>query len=120
MPTAIEIRKTALALDGVTEVDHFGRPSFRTKKRIFAVIRPDGLYLHLPDERKEFLFEADPKTFVKFMWGKRSNVIVDVKRVGKRELDALIREAWESVKPVPKSPGAKRGKEATRKSRRRN
>jgi hypothetical protein len=102
VPTATEIRKTALALDGVTEIDHFGRPSFRTKKRIFAVVRPDGLYLHLPDERKEFLFEADPKTFVKFMWGKRSNVIVDLKRIGKRELDALIREAWESVKPANK------------------
>jgi hypothetical protein len=106
MVTAAEIRKTALALDGVTEVDHFDRPSFRTKKRIFAVIRPDGLYLHLPDERKEFLFEADPKTFVKFMWGKRSNVIVDLKRIGKRELDALIREAWESVKPAAKQQPA--------------
>ena len=102
MPTAAEIRRTALALEGVIEIDHFGRPSFRTKKRIFAVVRPDGLYLHLPDERKEFLFEADPKTFVKFMWGKKANVIVDLKRIGKRELDALIREAWESVKPADK------------------
>jgi len=93
MATSTEIRKAALALEGVTEVDHFGRPSFRTKKRIFAVIRPDGLYLHLPEERKEFLYEADPKTFVKFMWGKRSNVIVDLKRIQKRELDALVREA---------------------------
>ena len=117
MATAAEIRKTALALVGVTEVDHFGRLSFRTKKRIFAVVRPDGLYLHLPDERKEFLFEADPKTFVKFMWGKRSNVIVDLKRIGKRELDALIREAWENAKPLAKSPVVKRGKRATRKSR---
>src|SRR5690242_17365604 len=103
MPSAADIRKAALALDGVTEVDHFGRPSFRTKKRIFAVVRSDGLYLHLPEERKEFLFEADPKTFVKFMWGKRSNVIVNLSRVGKRELDTLIREAWDTVKPAPKS-----------------
>ena len=42
----------------------------------FAVIRPDGLYLHLPPERNEFLFEADPKTFVKFMWGKSAVLIV--------------------------------------------
>src|SRR5262249_17342775 len=118
MPTPTEIRKTALALDGVTEVDHFGRPSFRTKKRIFAVIRPDGLYLHLPDERKEFLFEADPKTFVKFMWGKRSNVIVDLTRIGRRELDALIREAWESVKPVAKKATSARRRSAPRTSRR--
>jgi hypothetical protein len=118
MPTAAEIRKSALALDGVTEVDHFGRPSFRTKKRIFAVIRPDGLYLHLPDERKEFLFEADPKTFVKFMWGKRSNVIIDLKRVGKRELDALIHQAWESVKPTNKRSAVSVTRKTARKRKR--
>jgi hypothetical protein len=117
VPSAQDIRRTALSLDGVNEVDHFGRPSFRTKKRIFAVVRPDGLYLHLPEERKEFLFEADPRTFVKFMWGKRSNVIVDLKRIQKRELDALICEAWESAKPAAKVPGAKGGRRAPRKAR---
>ena len=76
MVSSPDIRKIALALDGVTEIDHFARPAFRTTKRIFAVIRPDGLFLHLPDERKEFLFEADPKAFVKYMWGKTANVIV--------------------------------------------
>ncbi len=106
MPTPAEVRKIALALDGVTEVDHFGRPSWRTKKRIFAVMRPDGLYLNLDDERKEFLFAADPKTFVKYMWGKRSNVIVQIERVGKVELAALIREAWEKNRPVPKAKKA--------------
>jgi hypothetical protein len=108
MATAADIRKFALALDGVSEVDHFGRPSFRTKKRIFAVIRDDGLFLHLPDERKEFLFEADPKTFVKFMWGKRANVIVQPARVPKPELAALIREAWEFNLPPPPKVKKKR------------
>src|SRR5215469_9369847 len=103
MATAAEIRKTALALEGVIELDHFGRPSYRTKKRIFAVMRPDGLYLHLPDERKEFLFEADPRTFVKFMWGKRSNVIVQIDKLGSRELEALIRESWETNRVMPKT-----------------
>lgn len=106
MHKTADIRKIALALDGVTEVDHFGRPSFRTKKRIFAVVRPDGLYLHLPEERKEFLFEADPKTFVRFMWGKKSNVIVNLSRISKRELERLIREAWETVRPVPRKTAA--------------
>jgi hypothetical protein len=103
MPTAADIRKIALALDGVSEIDHFARPAFRTQRRIFAVIRPDGLFLHLPDERKEFLFEADPKTFVKYMWGKTANVIVQPERISKAELTALIREAWEfSLPPPPK------------------
>ncbi len=116
MPTEADVRKIALALDGVTEVDHWGRPSWRTKKRIFAVLRPDGLYLNLDDERKEFLFEADPKTFVKYMWGKTANVIVQIGRVSKTELSALIREAWEKNKPPPpkttktpaRKPSAKR------------
>jgi hypothetical protein len=106
MASASDIREIALALDGVAEIDHFARPAFRTKKRIFAVIRPDGLYLNLPDERKEFLFEADPATFVKYMWGKTANVIVQPGRVSKKELAALVREAWEFNLPPP--PKAKR------------
>ena len=98
----------ALSLDGVSEIDHFARPAFRTTKRIFAVIRPDGLFLHLPEERKEFLFEAEPKTFVKYMWGKTANVIVQPARVSRKELEALIREAWEFNLPPP--PKAKRTK----------
>jgi hypothetical protein len=111
MPTPADVRKIVLALDGVSEIDHFARPAWRTKKRIFAVMRPDGLYVDLPDERKEFLFEADPKIFVKYMWGKRANVIVQIDKIGRRELEALIREAWEKNKAAPKKktkPSAKR------------
>jgi len=101
VPTPADVRELALALDGVTEVDHFGRPSWRTKKRIFAVMRPDGLWINVPEERKEFLLEADPKTFVKFMWGKRSNVIVQIDRISVKELASLLREAWEHSAPTP-------------------
>ncbi|MGZ5932579.1 MAG: MmcQ/YjbR family DNA-binding protein [Rhizomicrobium sp.] len=106
MPTPADVRKFALSLEGVTEIDHFARPAYRTAKRIFAVMRPDGLYLNLDDERKEFLFEADPKVFVKYMWGKRSNVIVQIGKIGRRELEALIREAWAKNRPVPKKAKA--------------
>jgi hypothetical protein len=116
MPLPSEIRKIALALEGVSEIDHWSRPAWRTKKRIFAVMRPDGLYLNLPEERKEFLFAADSKTFVKYMWGKTANVIVQVDRVSKKELAALIREAWEHNRP-PDKP-AKRASKSTSSSRR--
>jgi len=115
MPTTADIRKIALALEGVTEVDHFARPAFRTTKRIFAVIRPDGLYLNLPDERKEFLFEADPETFVRYMWGKTANVIVQPERISKAELAALIREAWDFNRPAPKKPAKAARQKRTRK-----
>jgi hypothetical protein len=105
MLTKADVRKFVLSLDGVSEIDHWGRPAFRTKKRIFAVMRPDGLYLNLDDARKEFLFEADPKLFVKYLWGKTANVIVQYEKLSKRELEALIREAWEKNRP----PAAKTG-----------
>ena len=105
--TPDEIRKVALAFEGVSEIDHWGRPAFRTKKRIFAVIRPDGLWLYLPEERKEFLFEADPKTFVKYMWGKHPEIIVQTDRVSKKELTALLREAYENALPPPKKEGGR-------------
>lgn len=112
MPSPTDVRKIALALDGVIEVDHFGRPSYRTKKRIFAVMRPDGLYLNLDEERKEFLFAADAKIFVKYMWGKTANVIVQIGKISGRELEALIREAWERNKPLPKKATTKLRKKA--------
>jgi hypothetical protein len=112
MAAASDVRKIALTLAGVTEIDHWDRPAWRTTKRIFAVMRPDGLYLNLPDERKEFLFAAAPKTFVKHMWGKRANVIVQIGKVSKKELAALIREAWDHNQPPPKAakPTAKKAK----------
>jgi len=103
MPTRADVRRLALALDGVREVDHWGRPAYRTSKRIFAVMRPDGLYLHLPEERKQFLFEAAPDVFVKFMWGKTANVIVQIASLSKKELEALIREAWQNAAPPAKT-----------------
>jgi hypothetical protein len=114
MPTPADVRKAALALDGVAEIDHFKRPAYRTSKRIFAVMRPDGLYLNLPDDRKEFLFAADDKTFVKYMWGKTANVIVQIDRVSKKELEALIREAWIHNLPAEK-PARKQAAKKKRK-----
>jgi hypothetical protein len=116
---ASEIRKIALSLDGVREIDHWGRPAFRTSKRIFAVIRPDGLYLNLPEERKEFLFEADPAAFVKYMWGKTANVIAQPDRISRAELAALIREAWEFSGPaVARKAGQARPRATARRNRR--
>jgi hypothetical protein len=103
MASAADVRKLALALDGVSEIDHWGRPAYRTKKRIFAVMRPDGLFLHLPEERKQFLFEAAPDVFIKFMWGKTANVIVQIAEVSKQGLQALIREAWQHAAPPARS-----------------
>lgn len=104
MPTAADVRNTALALDGVREIDHWGRPAWRTPKRIFAVMRPDGLYLNLPEPRKQFLFEAAPDVFVRLMWGKTAIVIVQIAKLPNKELEGLIREAWRHAQPAARPP----------------
>ena len=102
MSSPADVRRIALKLDGVSEVDHWGRPAYRTRKRIFAVMRPDGLFLHLPEERKEFLFAAAPELFVKFMWGKTANLIAQIERIPVAELRGLLHEAWQHASPPPK------------------
>ena len=79
------------------------------------MIRPDGLYLHLPEERKEFLFAADPVTFVKYMWGKRAEIIVQLGRISIKELQTLLREAYEYSLPPVKAQKRKVAKRTTKK-----
>ncbi|MEA2899046.1 MAG: hypothetical protein QOJ84_4661 [Bradyrhizobium sp.] len=64
-------------------------------------MRPDGLYL--PEERKQLLFEAAPDVFVQFMWGKTANVIVQIAKLSRKELEALLREAWQHATPPAKA-----------------
>jgi hypothetical protein len=108
MITADDIREHALSFEGAREIDHWNRPAFRTSRRIFAVIRPDGLWLHLPEERKEFLFAADPETFVKYMWGKHPELILQPERVSKKELISLLCEAYVHALPPKKEGGPSR------------
>ena len=114
MASATDIRKVVSTLPGVIEADHFGRPSFRTAKRIFAVLRPDGLNLMVPEERKEFLFDAAPDVFVKKMWGRRSYMVVQLDKIAKPELEALIREAHAAAMPAPKTRRLVKAKPRTR------
>ena len=76
---------------------------------------PGWLWLYLPEERKEFLFEADPKAFVKYMWGKHPELIAQPDRISKKELAALLREAYEAALPPPKKERGPRGPAAKRK-----
>jgi hypothetical protein len=67
------------------------------------VMRPDGLYLNLPEPRKLFLFEAAPQVFVRLMWGKTANLIVQIAKLPNQELEGLIREAWQHAAPSAKT-----------------
>ncbi len=106
MATEADLRKTALALPGVEEVQHWEYPAFRTKRRIFITLRPGQAkaMFHLNEEHQEILFEARPEAFEPLHWGKITRCFVNLKKVSKKELAALVREAWGNAGPPPGNP----------------
>lgn len=51
------------------------------------------------------------------MWGKKAVVLVQVAKVSKTELAALIHEAWGHSKPAEKKVASKKAKKAAKKRR---
>jgi hypothetical protein len=94
-------RRLALTLPEVEEHDHFGRPSFRVRGKIFATLLVDELKvnLKLPREEHEALVASDPDTFSTVTWGPTIiRTRVDLARADD-ELGELVEEAWRSVAP---------------------
>jgi hypothetical protein len=93
-------RRLALALPEVEEHDHFGRPSFRVRGKIFATLVDERrTNLKLPREEHEALVASDPETFGTVTWGRLIRTSVQLDRVAPDELAELVEEAWRSVAP---------------------
>lgn len=104
MSGCADVRRLALALPGVEEKMHFEFPAFRTKKRIFITLRPKELkaMFHLTEEHQEILFEARPEAFEPLHWGKITRCFVILKHMPVKELEMLVREAYEYASPTKK------------------
>jgi hypothetical protein len=101
MSTCDDVRRLALALPGAAEVDHWGAPAFRTKRRIFITLRPleQKAMFHLTEEHQEVLFEARPEAFEPLHWGKVTRAFLNLKKIQVRELEALVKEAADYAAP---------------------
>jgi hypothetical protein len=96
-----EARELALALPEAVEQDHHGRPSFRVGGKIFATQWDDEHMNVMLDEGGILTaVEADPGTCEEVWWGKRlAAVRVDLARVDRDTLAALLADAWEGKAP---------------------
>jgi hypothetical protein len=96
-----DLRALALALPEAEEHDHFGRPSFRVRGKIFATLLVDErrTNLKLPREEHEALVASDPETFGTVTWGSLIRTSVRLDRVDPAELAELVEEAWRTVAP---------------------
>jgi hypothetical protein len=95
------VRRLALALPGASEAPHFHLTSFRVKGKIFATVAPDGSYMNffVDDEQREIMVSVDSKVYETLMWGKSGYLHVHLGQAKARDVEALLRAAWERKAP---------------------
>ena len=83
--TAQEARDLALSLDGASAAPHFDRTAFRTPRRIFATLGPDGADLNLmfDQDLQAHYCEQAPEAFapVPGGWGRMGATCCRLDRV---------------------------------------
>lgn len=101
MITAAAARKMALRLPEAEERDHWGRPSFRVRSKIFATLWPreQKAVLKLPLIAQAALVGGDPEAFSLNAWSRQGWTDVHLKHVSAAQFGALIESAWREVAP---------------------
>ncbi|PJZ70594.1 hypothetical protein CH373_06510 [Leptospira perolatii] len=96
-------RKMALSYPEVVEQDHWGNPSFRIKKKIFATLQPEEktAVLKLNEFDRPIFWAIDSKMIfpVEGAWGKQGWTKVDLTKVKKEILIQAMNAAYCTVAP---------------------
>ncbi len=101
MVTNEQMRELALALPEANQGDHFGEPSFRVGKRIFAVLYPAErrAVLKLPLDAQEALAEGEPEVYSLGNFAHQGWTHVCLKGVPKAHFRHHLETAWRGVAP---------------------
>ncbi|MBK5279895.1 MAG: MmcQ/YjbR family DNA-binding protein [Bacteroidia bacterium] len=97
------VRKLALSFPETAEQDHWGRPSFSVKKKIFVTVwlseKRAVLKLSLIDQ--SVFTEYNPEIFypIPNAWGKKGWTFVELKKVRKDMLKDVLNLAWRGAAP---------------------
>jgi hypothetical protein len=105
MADAEDLRRLALALEGVAEYPHFDRRAFKARVT-FATLAPDGLTANLkfaPDEQALKCAVA-PETFAPLpnAWGAKGWTVATLASLSEPELVAALEMAWKHSRPKAK------------------
>lgn len=109
----------ALALPGVEERDHWGKPSYRVDGRIFATLHPADrrMVVKLPVDERMALTDLDPDTVraAPGAWGRQGWTFVELARADRRQVARLLQIAHDLVlTPKKKARGAGRAPSSKR------
>jgi hypothetical protein len=96
-------RAMALDMPGTAEKDHFGRPSFSVKKKIYCTLWIDDhrAVLKLTLDQQATLGDEHPDAFepVPNKWGKHGWTNVSMAHVSERTFRYALDLAWRNVSP---------------------
>jgi hypothetical protein len=103
MISVSEARKLALSLPEATEQDHFGRPSFRIRGKIFSTLWPVEkramVKLSAVDQSVFTSFDSQVFYPVPGGWGRQGATFVELRKVKKSMLRDALTAAWQLAAP---------------------
>lgn len=99
MASYTDLRRFGLALPDVALHPHLGQPSLRARGKMFVLWwEPDETtIMKLDREHQHMLFEVRPDTFAPCKVGTGAWSYVDIAKLDRDEMKALLREAWSQV-----------------------
>jgi hypothetical protein len=110
--TATKVRKLALALQDASEAPHFDRAAFRTPRRMFATMGPEGTTMNFMFdlEQQEFWCENEPSAFapVPGGWGKMGCTTCILAKVDETTFRSALNAAHARAMVPPKRKARKR------------
>lgn len=95
-------RNLCLALPQTEEYDHFGKPAYRVKTKIFATLwlEEKRAVLKLSKKEQPLFCEEYPSVFpVKNKWGALGWTNVDLNKISEAVFKKLLEAAWRNVAP---------------------
>lgn len=99
MLTPDQVRAMALNLPEAEEHDHWGKPSFRTRKKIFATLHvaEQRAVLKLPLADQSALVEMFPDIYSLGGWSHQGWTFVDLTKVDSDEFQSQLTHAWRQL-----------------------
>jgi hypothetical protein len=97
-----QLRRAALALPEVVEVETWDQATFRVGKRMFCILGADGVRASVratPEQQQELL-STDPAvySFAPYV-GRHGWVLIDVPKADAGEIAELLEEGWRQIAP---------------------
>lgn len=90
------VRSLALSLPEAEEHEHWGRPSFRVRKKIFATLWEDEqrAVLKLSLDEQDAFVRSHPETFSAGSWSHQGWTNVDLRKVDAKLFRELLVASW--------------------------